>query len=478
MSNTGTRPRLAHGLIPALCLAIGPFATRTACAADAAGQNHVNVIIIFADDLGYGDLACYGHPTFQTPNLDRLADQGVRMTNFYVSCPYCAPSRVSLQTGRYQVRSGLVRNPCPDRGVNDIGIPPEEVTLGEAFQAAGYRTCCIGKWHLGHRPPFYPTQNGYHEYLGILYSNDMRPVQLIDGQDVVEYPVVQATLTKRYTKRAVDFIRRNRNRPFFLYFPEAMPHKPLAASEDFYKKTDTGLYGDVIRELDWSVGQIIYWLRKLDLDRRTLVFFTSDNGPWYGGSTGGLRGMKGRTWEGGIRVPMIAWWPGVLPAGKVCDEPAITLDLFTTSLRAAGLAPPSDRILDGKDILPLLKGEAKSPHEALFSFLGKNLKTVRSGKWKLHLELPERPNMKVWKPGEPWTDPRAPDGVTIIAPFEQAHPSEYPGLLTGDPVKKGELLLFDLDADPGEQHNVAGQHPDVVKNLKRMADDFRATLKS
>lgn len=432
-------------------------------------KEHTNVIIIYADDLGYGDLGCYGHPKFKTPRLDRLAQEGARLTRFNTSCPYCAPSRVSLQTGRYQARSGLMLNPCP--GIkDDIGMPQSEITLGEAFKSAGYATACVGKWHLGHKSQFHPLRNGYDEYLGILYSNDMHPVELWDGEKVVEYPVFQPTLTRRYTERSIAFIERNKDKPFFLYLPHAMPHKPLAASEEFYEQSGAGLYGDVVAELDWGVGQIIDKLKALKLEKKTLVFFTSDNGPWYGGSTGGLRGMKGRTWEGGLRVPMIAWQPGKIPAAHVSDERAIIMDLFTTALTAAGIKVPDDRIIDGKDIMPLLTSDAKSPHDALFSFRGPHLHTVQQGKWKLHVRRPANPRMdRVWKPEEEWIDPRRPDGLRIIAQFEQAHPSQYPGLLTGDLFEK--IGLFDLDADPGEQHNLADKHPDIVRKLKRLIEE-------
>ncbi|MHC4444358.1 MAG: sulfatase-like hydrolase/transferase [Planctomycetota bacterium] len=436
---------------------------------------HTNVIIIYADDLGWGDLGCYGHPKFKTPNIDRMAAEGARLTNFYSSYPYCAPSRASLQTGRYAPRTKVVLNPTPDRGINDLGIPAWEITLGEAFQAAGYRTIHLGKWHLGHRKEFYPIRNGYDEYLGILYSNDMRPVELIDGDKVVEYPVVQATLTKRYTERALEFIERHKDRPFFVYFAHAMPHKPLAASERFYKKTGTGLYGDVIAELDWSVGRILDRLKLLGLDDKTLVFFSSDNGPYWGGSTGGLRGRKGVCYEGGIRVPLIARWPGKIPAGQVSHAPAVIVDLYTTSLNAAGIEEPQDRVIDGKNIMGLLRSDAQSPHEAIFSFRHDKLITVRSGKWKLCVVPPGPRKEKVWKPDEEWIDWRAPDGVTIIAPYEQAHPSQYPGIMTGDVIK--DRGLFDLEKDPTEQHNVIDKHPDVVARLTKYADQFMAKVK-
>lgn len=432
-----------------------------------------NVVVIYADDLGWGDLSCYGHPTFKTPNIDSLATDGAKLTNFYSCCPYCAPSRVGLQTGRYQFRSGVTTNPAPDGGINDVGIPSEELTLGEMFKAAGYATACVGKWHLGHKPEFHPLKHGYDEYLGILYSNDMRPVELWDGPRPIEYPVYQATLTRRYTERAVQFIERNRERPFFLYLPHAMPHKPLAASEAFYKKSGDGLYADVLAELDWGVGQVLGALHGLGLEQNTLVFFSSDNGPWFGGSSGGLRGMKGQTWEGGIRVPLLARWPGRIPAGHVSHEPAIILDLFATSLAAAGITPPQDRVIDGRDILPLLTTDAKTPHEALYSIRGNQLFTVRSGQWKYHGAPPGRPPV-VDNPNQKWIDPRAPDGVTILAPYEQATPAEFPGVTTGDEFTGS--ALFDLQADTAEQHNVAAQHPEVVARLEALYQQMNRQL--
>jgi uncharacterized sulfatase len=455
------------GLLAAVLVLAG-----RACAAE-----RVNVVLILADDLGWGDLGCYGHANFKTPNIDRLAREGVRLTDFYAPMPYCAPTRASLLTGRYPPRCGLTRNPVPAedaevRTADDLGLPLTETTLAQVFRAAGYRTCAIGKWHLGHQPRFRPTRRGFDEYYGILYSNDMRPVQLIDGEKVVEYPVVQATLTRRYTERALAFLEKSRDRPFFLYLPHAMPHKPLACSERFYEKSGAGLYGDVMAELDSSVGQVLDRLRDLGLEKNTVVLFTSDNGPWYGGSTGGLRGMKGQTWEGGLRVPLIARWPGKVPAGQVSREPAVMVDLFPTLLTAAGVAPPKETVLDGKDIMPVLTGQGKSPHEAILGFRGDALHTVRSGKWKLHLAPPAPPRARVWKPEEKWVDPRRPDGVRILAPYEQAHPSQFPGVLTGDAVTG--LALFDLESDAAEQKNVAGQHPDVVRRLRELAEKFTA----
>ncbi|MGH7200888.1 MAG: sulfatase-like hydrolase/transferase, partial [Planctomycetaceae bacterium] len=345
--------------------------------------------------------------------------------------------------------------------------PDEETTLGEAFQSAGYATSCIGKWHLGHKPEFFPTRHGFDEYFGILYSNDMRPVQLVENETVVEYPVVQATLTRRYTQRALDFIERNKDRPFFLYLPHAMPHKPLAASEEFYKQSGAGLYGDVIAELDWSVGRVLDALKEHGLDEQTLVIFTSDNGPWFGGSTGGLRGMKGKTWEGGLRVPMIARRPSHIPAGKTIDTPCGSIDICPTVLAAAGIEVPNNRELDGTDIMPLLKGETHDPpHEALFGMQGQRLMTVRSGDWKLHVRSPGPTRYQEDASG--WVDPRAPDGVTILAPCEQYKPNEFPGSLKGDEATT--MMLFNLKTDPAEMHNAAEAHPEIVARLKALYD--------
>ena len=458
----------------AAVLALPVWALPRGLFADVASKSKPNVVIIFADDLGYGDISGFGlkESPFQTPNLDRLAAEGAKLTSCYVPTPYCAPSRATLLTGRYPFRNGVMANPAPDAGQSDFGLPDSEITLAEALKTAGYATTCIGKWHLGHISQFLPRRHGFDEYYGILYSNDMRPVQIVENETVVEYPVLQAELTSKYTKRALDFIDRNRKRPFFLYLPHAMPHKPLAASEDFYTPdTPADLYADVIRELDWSVGQVLDKIREVGLERETLVLFLSDNGPWYGGSTGGLRGMKSLTWEGGLRVPMIARWPGKIPAGHVSDELVGTIDIFPTVLKAAGVDLPGDRVIDGKDIWPLLTSlSARSSHEALLGMKGPALRTVRSGKWRLHVispgGVPDR--------GPDWVDPRGPDGVTIIAPYEQARPSAYPGVIGGD--GPGEMMLFDIENDPAEQHDVAGQYPEVVEQLHAIYKKYAAQI--
>jgi uncharacterized sulfatase len=433
-----------------------------------------NIILILADDLGYGDLSCYGQAKYKTPHLDRMAAEGARLTQFNTPAPFCAPTRASLMTGRYPFRCGMVANPAPDGGdaAHKLHLPASEVLLPELLKKAGYRTGMFGKWHLGHAEPrWLPTHRGFDEYFGIPYSNDMRPVALFEGDRQVEYPVVQANLTKRLTERALAFIEKNKRRPFFLYFPHAMPHKPLAASEAFYKKSGAGLYGDAVTELDWSVGQVLAKLKELKLDENTLVMFTSDNGATFGGSTGGLRGMKGSSYEGGYRVPMIARWPGKIPASHVSAQPGVMMDLFATALAVANVPPPKGVVIDGRDIMPLFTGDARSPHDVIFGHQAARLATVRDARWKLHVLKPGEGLANVGrllKPGERYIDPRGPDGVTIIAPYEQAQPTEHPGVRTGD--APAAMQLFDLSSDPAEQHDVAAQHPDLVARLKKVFD--------
>ena len=447
----------------------------------AAGETRPNVVIILADDLGYGDLGCFGNTKYKTPHLDRMAREGCRLTSFYAPVPFCAPTRASLLTGRYPPRCGLTGNPVPKddlagaKNADDLGLPVTEVTFADVFHGAGYSTGCFGKWHLGHQPRFRPLKRGFDEYLGVLYSNDMHPVELIDGDKVAEYPIDQNTITRKLTDRALKFIDANKEKPFLLYLPHHMPHKPLAASDGFRGKSGAGLYGDAVQELDAGIGEVLGKLKDLKLEANTLVIFASDNGPWYGGSAGGLRGMKGTSWEGGIREPLIARLPGVIPAGRSNDEPAVMPDLFATALEFAGLKPPADREIDGKDLLPLLTGKSDAgPHEYVFSTRGNKVATVRSGKWKLHV-LPPGGKQKVWKPEDPYTDPRGPDGKRIIAPKEQAHPSQYPGVQTGVEGKAG--LLFDLAADRAEQKDVAAANPEIVQRLTEAAKRFEEGLK-
>lgn len=457
--------RYYKGLALVLCLCAAPAAAR------AGDKVRPNIVIILADDLGYGELGCYGHPKFKTPHLDKMAVEGARFLQFNTPMPYCAPTRASLLTGRYPSRCGMPNNPAPDGGAkaDAVALPSSEITLAQVLKQSGYATGMVGKWHLGHaKAEHLPTRRGFDEYLGILYSNDMRPVRLINGEKVAEYPLVQATLTDRYTQWALDFIQHNKGRPFFLYFAHTMPHKPLACSEAFYKKSSAGLYGDVIAELDASVGRVLAKLKELGLDENTLVIFTSDNGPWYGGSTGGLRGMKGTTWEGGYRVPCIVRWPGRVPSGQTLDAIATTPDLFPTALAAAGVAGPQDRIYDGRNLLPILSGKGPPPHEVIISHSGAQIAAVRDQRWKLHLIAAK--DRKDGKAGVKWLDPRGPDGVTILAPYEQYQPSDYPGLRTGDETRA--FSLFDLANDPGEQKDVAAQHADIVARLKQHHERF------
>ena len=414
-----------------------------------------NFIIIFCDDLGYGDVGCFGSEKNRTPNLDRMADEGTRFTSFYVTSGVCTPSRSSLMTGCYPRRVNMHasdRRECVLFPVAKKGLNPEEVTIADALKKQGYATACIGKWHLGDQPEFLPTRQGFDYYYGIPYSNDMGakqrkknpPLPLLRNEKVIEAPADQNTLTKRYTEEAIKFITANKNRPFFIYLPHTMPHLPLHVSDAFRGRSSNGMYGDVIEEIDWSVGQILAALNQFRIDNRTLLVFTSDNGATggKGRSNGPLRGHKGTTWEGGMREPCVMCWPGKIPAGKTCDELATTMDLLPTFARLAGAKPPRDRVIDGKDIWPLMSGEkgAKTPHEAFYYYQVDQLHAVRSGKWKLHLPL--KMKRRNWGKGVP------------DAPVQ----------------------LYDLQADIGETTNVADEHPEVVKRLLALAEKARQDL--
>jgi arylsulfatase A-like enzyme len=421
-----------------------------------------NVVIVLTDDLGYGDLGCYGARGLETPNLDRMAREGIRFTDFYVAQPVCSASRAALLTGCYPNRVGILGALGP---ADRHGLGARERTIADLLRARGYATAAYGKWHLGHRPPFLPTRHGFDDYFGLPYSNDMGPenpsgrfpaLPLLEGEAVVATNPDQDKLTAWYTERAVKFIEKNRDRPFFLYVAHAMPHVPLHVSDRFRGKSRRGLYGDVIRELDWSVGQILDVLERAGLDRRTLVIFTSDNGPWlsYGdhaGSAGPLREGKGTTWEGGVREPCLMRWPGQIPAGAVCREPAMTIDILPTVARLAGARLP-DLPIDGRDIWPLASAQpgARSPHEAYYFFWDRHLQAVRSGRWKLH--LPHAYRTLGGRPGGSGGKP---------APYTQA---------------QTPLALFDLAEDPGETNDVAGRHPDVVQRLKALAERAREDL--
>ena len=415
------------------------------------GAEKPNFIVLFTDDQGYQDVGCFGSPDIKTPNLDRMAAEGMKFTDFYSAAPVCTPSRAALLTGCYAPRVGLPRVLFP---TDVIGLNESEVTIAEILKQQGYATCCVGKWHLGHRKEFLPTRHGFDEYFGIPYSNDMGPnplaehfppLPIIEGEEITETDPDLSQLTRRYTERALRFIEKNKDRPFFLYLPHTMPHTPLAASERFKGKSARGLYGDVIEEIDWSVGEILKALKKHGLDERTLVIFTSDNGPWlqrkeHGGSALPLRAGKGTTYEGGMRVPCIMRWPGEVPAGGSCREVAATIDVLPTLAALAGAEAPKDRIIDGKDIRPLLAGRpgAESPHEAYFYCAGKGVQAMRCGKWKLRV-----------------TRPRA-----------ETQPAE--------PIHE----LYDLKADVGEKNNLADDNPEVVKRLKGLMDALAEDLKT
>jgi arylsulfatase A-like enzyme len=437
----------------------------------AAAQRPPNFIIVYADDLGYADIGPFstreGAARPQTPHLDRMASEGIRLTNFYVAQAVCSASRMALLTGAYPNRVGIqgALNHTAKHGIN-----VSEMTIAEVLKPRGYATAIFGKWHLGHHKPFLPLQHGFDEYLGLPYSNDMWPhhpqqrdfypdLPLIEGDEVARLDPDQSQLTTSYTERAVRFIERNRERPFFLYVPHAMPHVPLFVSDRFKGKTGAGLYGDVIAEIDWSVGRILDAVNRTGLDNDTLVIFTSDNGPWlsYGnhaGSQGPFREGKATAFEGGVRVPFVARWPGRIPKGAVGHLPAMTIDLLPTLATLAGAEVSPARFIDGRDMWSVLaaRPNAEAPHDALYFFWGGELHAVRSGKWKLHLPHPYQSLELAGNDGKP-----------------------------GKYVRKEiELSLFDLEADIGEATNVAERNPDVVKRLldyaERARDDLGDTL--
>lgn len=450
-----------------LRLLLAAFAACLVLSAKAAEPARPNIVIIFADDLGWGDLGCYGHPNIRTPHLDRMAAEGMRFTEFYSAAEVCTPSRAALLTGRYPIRSGMCHDQFRVLRSRSLGqLPDSEITLAEALKSRGYATGCIGKWHLGvpqFNPGGHPRRHGFDFYFGLPHSNDMDPTPiapkgagklaeqraewwnapLYRDDQIIERPAEQTTLTRRYTDEAVKFIQRNKAKPFFLYFPHTFPHTPLFASKDFAGKSPRGIYGDVVEELDASVGKVLDTLRAEKLAENTLVFFTSDNGPWLimnqqGGSAGLLREGKGSTWEGGMRVPGIAWWPGKIKP-TVQRTMASTMDLFPTSLRLAGADVPSDRPIDGLDIRPLLFGTGTVQRDAYFFYRGTRLMAARMGDYKAHF-------------------------MTQAAYGQPKHEEHTPP------------LLFNLKVDASETFNVATNHPAVLAQITAAVEKHKAAL--
>ena len=414
-------------------------------------ENLPNIIIILTDDLGFGDLES---PVVKTPNLKRMAVEGTSLSSFYATASVCSPSRAGLLTGRYPVRT-LISTPLlsthnPLNIVMDAlgrysydvqGIPKDEVLLPEVLSRRGYRTALVGKWHLGGTPGYLPNDRGFDSFYGALWSNDDQPYAIYRNREVaVPAPADENVLTKDFTLAAQDFIRSNQNSPFFLYLAHAMPHYPVHASEDFRGKSDAGLYGDAVEEVDWSVGQILNTLVELGLDEKTLVIFTSDNGPWMEGNPGYARGRKLLCFEGGFRVPFIARWPGVIPAAKTSAEMCINFDLFVTCLQMAGATPPQDRIIDGKDMLPFLMGVAPSPNDTMFYYDTRTLVAVRHEDWK-YFRRYVTDNAAYW------------------------------------PTQQGPFL-FDLKSDPNESYSLIESQPERTAELARMLEDFRAGMKA
>ncbi len=401
-----------------------------------------NVILVLADDLGIGDIGPYGASRIKTPNLDRMAAEGVRLDQFYSSANVCTPSRAGLLTGRYPIRSGLAYNVIEPGDTH--GLPEAETTLGEILQARGYHTAAIGKWHLGHTPDHWPTRHGFHYFYGVPYSNDMAPLALYRGERKIEEPVTQATLTERFVAATVSFVEHHRNRPFFIFLAHTAPHIPLHASAEFAGRSQAGLFGDVVETIDSGMGQIIAALKRLGLDDNTVVLFSSDNGAWFEGSNSALRGGKGTAWEGAYRAPLIARWPGRIPAGVSSDAISMNIDILPTVAEMVGAELPVDLVLDGRDIGGLLRGERRSPHELLVFFNNEDVAALRTPRWKLLLRAYYRTN---------------------YAGFDQFQNMEM--------IDSPYWLLFDMQDPEPERYSVAREHPEVLAALLEALDRAR-----
>lgn len=422
------------------------------------GDRLPNFIIVFTDDMGYGDLGCFGNEVTRTPNIDKLAEEGIRFTDFYAGASLCTPSRAGLLTGTYPVRNSMATNfrgECVCFPVDEMGLNPEEITIAELLKQKDYKAALIGKWHLGDQEVFLPTRQGFDYYYGVPYSNDtdegrfkwrgnnqsydQPQIPLLRNESVIEQPVVQNTLTQRYTGEATKFIKENSDTPFFLYYAHTMPHHPISASDGFVGKSENGLYGDVIEEIDWSVGEIMKTLEEAGIHENTVVIFTSDNGAprtYEEASNGGLSGYKGTPMEGGNRVPMIVSWKGTLPEGKVSQGISSVMDFFPTIAFIADIELPGDRITDGMNIYELFTHPetAESPHAFFAYYLMDQMKAIRVGDWKLHLPLDEYIDM--------W----------------------------GKDLGPREAKLYNLKDDPGESNDLSEQNPDKVERMLVMAE--------
>mgnify|MGYP003624580492 FL=1 len=426
-------------LLLASLLALGACSS-TAAAEEAdivtAAGDTPNIVIILADDLGWGDISLNGSDLIKTPNIDRIGREGVQLMTFYAGANVCTPSRAALLTGRYPVRSGMQHVVYPQ---STDGLPASEITIAELVKTRGYATKMVGKWHLGHHDEFWPTNQGFDEFYGVPYSNDMGPFDLYEGKAIVQSPADQKSLSRMYSNSAEDFIAANADRPFLLYVAENAPHAPLFVPDDVAGQSAAGLYGDVVEELDRGIGKILDALDEAGIADNTLVIFTSDNGPWFEGDTGGFRDRKGGTYEGSYRVPMLARWPGTIPAGSVSHEMAMSIDFLPTIAAVSGAALPTDREIDGRDLSELLRGKPVTIHDELFFFNGNDIVAIRNKRFKLMLNAYYR---------------------NFYVPFE----------------KYGVRLLFDLVTDPTERFSFVREEPEVVDDLMSKVSDMRRVV--